>query len=387
MPIYLDNAATSFPKPESVYVAIEKANREYAVSAGRGKYQRANDSDRRISQARNGLAQLIGADSANQISFAFSGTDALSTAIFGYLKPGDHVIASAVDHTSVLRPLWHLERERQVDVTIVGCDSMGVVDPREIESEIKSNTKLVCLTHASNVTGAIQPVADIGTLCKSKDIAFLLDAAQTLGHLPIDVTKVQCDFLAAPGHKGLLGPLGTGLLYTSSNVVNDCQPLRFGGTGSTGNETDQPTNYPQKFESGNLNVPGIVGLLAGLNWLESDQSTELNANLKSISRRLADGMSKIKGIVVYGNKLAQTPTISFNVQGVDCQTIGMLLDSQFQIECRTGLHCAPLIHEKIDSTSFGGTVRFSPGVFTTETEIDEALKAVETIVAEMGASK
>ena len=191
MPIYLDNAATSFPKPESVYVAIEKANREYAVSAGRGKYQRANDSDRRISQARSGLAQLIGADSANQISFAFSGTDALSTAIFGYLKPGDHVIASAVDHTSVLRPLWHLERERQVDVTIVGCDSMGVVDPREIESEIKSNTKLVCLTHASNVTGAIQPVEDIGTLCKSKDIAFLLDAAQTLGYLPIDVTKVQ----------------------------------------------------------------------------------------------------------------------------------------------------------------------------------------------------
>ena len=185
----------------------------------------------------------------------------------------------------------------------------------------------------------------------------------------------------------MLGPLGTGLLYTSPNVVDDCQPLRFGGTGSTGNETDQPTNYPQKFESGNLNVPGIVGLLAGLNWLESDQSTELNANLKSISRRLADGLAKIKGIVVYGNKLAQTPTISFNVQGVDCQTIGMLLDSQFQIECRTGLHCAPLIHEKIDSTSLGGTVRFSPGVFTTETEIDEALKAVETIVAEMGASK
>ena len=387
MPIYLDNAATSFPKPESVYVAIDQANREYAVSAGRGKYQRANDADRFIGQARSGLAQLIGADHAKQISFAFSGTDALSTAIFGYLKPGDHVIASAVDHTSVLRPLWHLKQERQLELTIVGCDSMGVVDPREIESEIRSNTRLVCLTHASNVTGAIQPVTEIGTLCRSKDVAFLLDAAQTLGHLPISVKQIQCDFLAAPGHKGLLGPLGTGFLYASSNVVEECWPMRFGGTGSTGGEFYQPVAFPQKFESGNLNVPGIAGLLAGLMWLGSDESIELGPTLKSNSRILADRLSQIEGVVLYGNQMPQTPTISFNVEGVDCQTIGMLLDSQFQIECRTGLHCAPLIHEKIDSTSFGGTVRFSPGVFTTETEIDEALKAVETIVAEMGASK
>ena len=383
VPIYLDNAATSFPKPESVYAAIERANRKYAVSAGRGKYQRANDSERVISQTRSAVAQLIGAGDVNEVSFAFSGTDALSTAIFGYLSPGDHVIASAADHTSVLRPLWHLERQRQVKVSIVGCDSSGVVDPREIESAIKSNTKLVCLTHASNVTGALEPVVGIGNLCKSKDVAFLLDAAQTLGHVPIDVQKIRCDFLAAPGHKGLLGPLGTGLLYASSNVAADCWPLRFGGTGSTGSEIDQPTKCPQKFESGNLNVPGIAGLLEGLKWLESDERIERESKLKSNSQRLADRLKNIKGIVIYGNELAQTPTISFNIEGVDCQTAGMLLDSQFQIECRTGLHCAPLIHEKIGSTSYGGTVRFSPGMFTTEAEIDQAIAAVEKVVSEM----
>ena len=382
MPIYLDNAATSFPKPESVYAAIDRTNRQLAVAAGRGRYQRANDSDRLLSQARSAIAQKIGAANAKQTSFAFSGTDALSTAILGYMNPGDHVIASAADHTSVLRPLWNLEREHDIELTVVGCDASGIVDVAEIESAFRPNTKMVCLTHASNVTGAVQPIESVGKICRTKDIALLVDAAQTVGHLPVDVAN--CDFLAAPGHKGLLGPLGTGFLYTSESVAENCSPLRFGGTGSAGNEFDQPTSCPQKFESGNLNVPGISGLLAGINWLETDEAREQSKQLSELNQHLATQLANIENVTVYGINQIQTPTISFNIEGTDCQTVGMLLDSQFQIECRTGLHCAPLIHEKIGSANFGGTVRFSPGIFTTAKEIDLAIAAVKTIAREMG---
>ena len=387
MPIYLDNAATSFPKPESVYVAIDKFNRDFAVAAGRGNYQRSNDMQRLLEQTRNAITIKINGSRSDQISFAFNGTDALSTAILGYLKPGDHAIASVVDHTSVLRPLWHLQQTREVDLTIVGCDERGVVNATEVESACKSNTKLICLPHAGNVTGAVQPIKAVGKICRGNDAAFLIDVAQTIGHLPIDVEDFACHFLAAPGHKGLLGPLGTGFLYACESVAAVCAPLRFGGTGSTGNEFEQPESRPQKFESGNLNMPGIAGLLAGLNWIEKDESIQRFESLIVMSQSLSDRLRKIAGVIVYGPDRTQTPTISFNIENIDCQTVGMLLDSQFQIECRTGLHCAPLIHERIGSDAFGGTVRFSPGVFTTESEIDQAVAAVESIAKEMDATK
>ncbi|QEG23707.1 aminotransferase class V-fold PLP-dependent enzyme [Mariniblastus fucicola] len=390
MPIYLDNAATSFPKPEPVYAAIDRANREYAVSAGRGRYQRANDLQRLLAQTRTAIADRINAESANEVAFAFSGTDALSTAILGYLKPGDHAIASSADHTSVLRPLWNLQHHHGVELTVVGCDEHGVVDARDIEVACQPNTKMVCLTHASNVTGVLQPVKEAGHICRSKEVAFLVDAAQTIGHHPIDVQQIQCQFLAAPGHKALLGPLGTGFLYVDGTVADDCSPLRFGGTGSTGNEIEQPQAMPQKFESGNLNVPGIAGLKAALNWQpptgNSAADSEQGSSLSVLSQQLADRLRQIAGVITYGPAEVQTPTISFNIEGLDCQTAGMLLDSQFEIECRTGLHCAPLIHEKIGSTPFGGTVRFSPGIFTTQVEIDQAVVAVESIVRELGVS-
>ena len=384
MPIYLDNAATSFPKPEKVYLAIDEANRNLAVSAGRGNYQRANNSNRLLEQTRSAIIHKINGSSNHEISFAFSGTDALSTAILGYLKPGDLAIASAADHTSVLRPLWHLQRNRDIELTIVGCDESGVVDATEIESACQSNTKLVCLPHASNVTGAIQPVKAVGKICRGNDTAVLIDAAQTMGHVPVNVEEFECHFLAAPGHKGLLGPLGTGFLYSCKSVAEPCVPLRFGGTGSTGNEFEQPESRPQKFESGNQNIPGIAGLLAGMKWIENEKSVKRFESLHIMSQELADRLRKIAGVVVYGPTELQTPTISFNIEGVDCQTVGMLLESQFEIECRTGLHCAPLIHKMIGSDSLGGTVRFSPGVFTEQVECDQAIVAVQAIASEMG---
>jgi cysteine desulfurase family protein len=385
VPIYLDNAATSFPKPESVYAAIDRTNRKLAVATGRGRYQRANDADRLVNQARRAVAHLIGAET-HQISFAFSGSDALSTAILGYLKPGDHAIASAADHTSVLRPLWHLEQNKQVELTVVDCNENGLVNANEIKSAINSNTKMVCLTHASNVTGVIQPTEAIGEICKANEIAFLLDAAQTIGHRKFDFRSVDYDLLAAPGHKSLLGPMGTGFLFAADDVAQHCDPLRFGGTGSTGNEFDQPKSCPQKFESGNLNLPGIAGMFAGIQWLETDEAIASSDRVDQLTQQLSNQLSEIEQVTVYGREHIQTPTVSFNIAGTDCQTVGMLLDSQFEIECRTGLHCAPLIHEKIGAAEFGGTVRFSPGVFSTEEEIDKAISAVRRIAREMGAS-
>lgn len=385
VPIYLDNAATSFPKPGSVCNAIDAANRNFAVAAGRGNYQRANDSNRLLQQARQAIVQLVNGCLDKDVSFAFSGTDALSTAILGYLKPGDHAIATAADHTSVLRPLWHLQHRRDVELTIVPCDSIGVVDATEIESACKPNTKLICLPHANNVTGAVQPVEAVGKICRGNDAAVLVDAAQTAGHLPINVEDFACHFVAAPGHKGLFGPMGTGFLYACESVAQKCDPLRFGGTGSTGNEFEQPQTRPQKFESGNLNIPGIAGLLAGLEWVKKEESIQRLESLITMSQELADRLRKIDGVIVYSPNEIQTPTISFNIDGVDCQTVGMLLESQFEIECRTGLHCAPLIHKMIGSDSLGGTVRFSPGVFTTQVEFDRAIVAVKAIAKEMGA--
>jgi len=215
----------------------------------------------------------------------------------------------------------------------------------------------------------------------------LVDAAQTIGHLPIDVEEFQCDFLAAPGHKGLLGPQGTGFLYVSENVANQCNPLRFGGTGTTGDEFEQPTKQPTKFESGSLNIPGIAGLHAGLKWLESPEAAESVQKPQLLTRRIAAQLSEMSRVKVFGQRQIMTPTVSFNITGVHCQTVGMILDSQFQIECRTGLHCAPEIHSSISSKNEGGTVRFSPGVFTTEAEVDQAITAVKTIANEMGATK
>lgn len=383
MPIYLDNAATSFPKPDSVHDVMDRVNRELSVAAGRGKYLRAVDADRILSQTRNMLASLINAPDSSLISFAFSGTDALSTAILGFVKAGDHVIATEAEHTSVLRPLWHLQRERDIELSIVPCDEHGAVTPTDIESAIRPNTNLICLTHASNVTGAVQPIADVAAVADANGIALLLDAAQTAGCTPIDVAALNCDILAAPGHKSLLGPLGTGFLYTSANVVDSVQPLRFGGTGSTGNEFDQPSQFPQKFEAGNLNVPAIAGLLEGLKWLQTDESNSATENAVGLARKLESELRTIAGVEVYSPPELNTSVVSFNFNAIDCQTAGMVLDSQYGIECRTGLHCAPLIHQRLGSFEKGGTVRFSPGVFTTELQVEETIAAVKAIAEEM----
>ena len=262
--IYLDNAATSWPKPEAVYRAVDDYQRRLGAPAGRGSYSEAAETERIVGSCRQKIAQLLGASDPSRIIFTLNGTDSLNLALHGLLRPGDHVVTTVCEHNSVLRPLRFLAEQRQVSATYVGCDGQGFVSPDDIRRAITPHTRLIALVHVSNVTGAIQPVEEVGRIAAEHGQTYLIDAAQSLGYVPIDVRRLGCHLLAAPGHKGLLGPLGTGVLYVAPGVEQQLLPLRQGGTGTRSDEDIQPTSLPDRYEAGNLNVPGIAGLAAGV---------------------------------------------------------------------------------------------------------------------------
>ncbi len=261
--IYLDNAATSWPKPPEVYDAVDDYQRRLGAPAGRGAYGTGVEVQRMVADCRKTIAELLNAGSPSRVVFGFNGTDVLNMALHGILREGDHVVTSVVEHNSVLRPLKWLEQHRSVSVTRVDCDADGVVDAENLVDAFQSSTKLIALTHASNVTGAIQPIEDAARLAHDNDALLLVDAAQSLGHLPINVQSQRIDLLAASGHKGLLGPLGTGVLYIADGLEAQMESLRQGGTGTKSEEDVQPSELPFMLEAGNLNVPGLVGLGAG----------------------------------------------------------------------------------------------------------------------------
>ena len=378
--IYLDNAATSWPKPESVYQAVEHAMRQVGVSSGRAVYDSANNANQIVTQTRTSIASLINSPSADQIVFTTSGTDSLCTAILGLLKSGDHVVTTTADHNSVLRPLMHLQQLGTITLTIVDCDEAGVVAAVEVANAINENTRLVAVTHASNVTGAIQPVAAIGEACQERKVPFLIDAAQTIGHLPIDVQALGCQMLATPGHKGLLGPMGTGFLYLSDTIVDQITPLRFGGTGSQHVDATQPMQMPQKFESGSLNVPAIAGLGEGVKFVHSEVGEAMQEHVDELTEELRSGLSAIKGVKIFGpvNKSLRTGAISISIDGYDSQTVAGILDIEFEIQVRAGFHCAPLLHKAL-GTDQEGLIRFSPGIYNTSVDIEFAVGAIAEI--------
>lgn len=380
--IYLDNAATSWPKPESVYTAVESAMRVNGSPAGRGAYQDAVESLRLVEQTRSSIAQLINASHRRNIAFTFNGTDALSTAIFGLLKKGDHVVTSVVEHNSVLRPLKYLESTKEVTVTYVGCDDEGRLDDNDIIAAVRPETRLICLIHVSNVTGTIQPIENIKSKLRNTGNSraiFLLDAAQSLGHLPIDVQALGCDMLAAPGHKGLLGPLGTGILYINDETAESVNPLRYGGTGTEGSIEIQPTKVPDKYESGNLNLPGIAGLNAGINFINSAEGQTARANWQELSQTMLSGIRDIPGIAIQGVPAmkGRIGVFSISIEGFDCHEASSILDSNWSIQTRSGIHCAPMIHRAMDTQS--GTLRISPGLFNTPDQIDVTLDALSQL--------
>lgn len=375
--IYLDNAATSWPKPEAVYRAVNAYQQDSGVAVGRGATRRGAELQRIVDRCRERAARLLGAESAERVIFTFNGTDGLNLALHGLLAGGDHVVTSVMEHNSVLRPLRTLRERNGVEVSYAPADHTGLVDLEALRRSVTPRTKLVALIHASNVTGTIQPVGEAARIAHDAGALFLLDAAQTAGHIPINVQDLAVDLLACSGHKGLMGPLGTGLVYIRPGVEELLQSLRQGGTGSQSEDDRQPEKLPDKYESGNHNALGIVGLDASLGWIEEQEVAALQAHEAGHIARLLAGLEEIPGVQSLGptGDNARTGVVSMTIEGFDPQDAAAILDESFGIEVRAGLHCAPRAHEALGSLERGGTVRVSVGAFTTEDDVNAVLSA------------
>jgi len=376
--IYLDNAATSWPKPNAVYEAVDRYQRELGASAGRGAYKAAQDAQRIVSETRSACARLLGISDSRQLVFTSGGTASLNLAIHGLLNPGDHVVASVSEHNSVLRPLSHQVSHNGVIVDYLGCDAAGYVDPAALKRLIQPTTRLVVVSHASNVTGALQPVAEIARVAHDVGAYVLLDAAQTAGCIPIDVEKLDIDLLACGGHKGLLGPLGIGLLYMRPGLEEQLRTNCQGGTGTDSLASDQPNRLPEKFEAGSLSLPAIAGLGAAMQYLEQQSVAAICQHHCELTTMLIDGLSAIAGINVFGPAANQprVGVVSCSVEGYDPQEFAAAIELVGEVECRAGLHCAPLMHSALKTDVHGGLVRISPGFSTTLDDIESTLAAI-----------
>jgi cysteine desulfurase family protein len=381
--IYVDNAATSWPKPEAVYEAVDRYLRECGAPAGRAAYADAVSASRIVAQARKSIARLLGVDDVRRIVFTLNGTDALNIAIHGVVRAGDHVVTTHAEHNSVLRPLRFLEETKKVEVTRVPCDAAGFVDPGDIAAAIRPNTRLVAVTHASNVTGALQPIAEIVVAVRERGALLLVDAAQSLGHVPVSFDELSADLLAAPGHKGLLGPLGTGVLVVGPRAESQITSFRQGGTGTQSEDDRQPDELPERLEAGNHNVAGIAGLAAGVEYLLDRGIDEIRRDERALTGRLLEGLRGTANVTVHApvDLERQVGVVSVSIADYDPQEVAAALDSGYGIQVRSGLHCAPLIHKQIGSDVASGTVRFSVGPFNTEADVESILAAVEEIAS------
>lgn len=375
--IYLDNAATTYPKPKTVYKNVMDAMTRYGANPGRGSHAMAVEGARVIYETRELLARLFNIDDPLNVIFTFNATDSLNTAIKGVLNTGDHVIVTAMEHNSVLRPVTEL-KSKGVDSTIVQCDSEGKVNVLDIERAIQQNTKLVVTTHVSNLTGTIMPIGEIGEMCRRYKVTYLVDAAQSAGVLDIDLKKYNIDLLAMPGHKGLLGPQGTGVLIVNSPVAMNT--FREGGTGSESSNLLQPDFYPDKFEAGTHNLPGIAGLNAGVKYILERGTESIYSHEKNLLDIFINELNKNPKIEIYGPKSIddRCGVVPVNIKDVDSSEVAYLLDTKYNIAVRPGLHCAPLAHKTIGTDKIGA-VRFSVGPFTKKTEIMTAVKALKEI--------
>jgi cysteine desulfurase/selenocysteine lyase len=378
--IYLDNAATSFPKPHAVYVAVDRYQQAIGAPLGRGGYASAIEVARTAAQARLGVAQLLGDHDARRVIFTSCGTESLNLALQGLLQPGDHVVTTDAEHNSVLRPLHWLEKSRGIRVSYTPCDRLGRVDIDHVIAAVQKETRLVAITHASNVTGAINDIEELGRRLRSTETLLLVDAAQTLGFDDLLAVEWGVDFVAAPAHKGLLAPLGLGVLYMSERAAPQVTPLFFGGTGSESESLDQPQALPDRFESGNHNVPAIFGLAAALEWRKTPPAKEAIENAKFLAGQLAGGLRGIPGVrVLREPSHPAASVVSMVFDGVDPTVIGAILDSEYGICVRTGYLCAARIHSAIGSSS-GGVLRMSVGPFNTPSEVETAIAAMREIV-------
>ncbi|MCP2520881.1 aminotransferase class V-fold PLP-dependent enzyme [SCandidatus Aminicenantes bacterium Aminicenantia_JdfR_composite] len=377
--IYLDNAATSFPKPEEVYKFMDFFYRNFGVNPGRSGYDLCMEAGKVVEDTRKLLTKFFNGRDPNRLCFSYNSTDALNLIIFGILKEGDHAITTTLEHNSVLRPLYHLYKFNGVEVDYVPFDSKGFVDPDDFKKRFKKNTKLVIVNHASNVLGTIQPIKEIGRYCREKGITFAIDASQTAGKIPIDVEEMNVDIVAFTGHKSLMGPTGIGGLYVREGI--EIRHTRAGGTGVRSALRTHLEEYPYRLEYGTINTLGVAGLNAGVKWIEEKGIKNIYEYEMKLTKMLVDGLKEIKGVRLYCQDSLENhiSVLSFNVEGIEAMNTGIMLDVDYNIACRTGLHCAPLVHEQLETDKIKGAVRFSVGPFNTEEEIKTAINAVKEI--------
>ncbi|TMV47978.1 aminotransferase class V-fold PLP-dependent enzyme [Paenibacillus mesophilus] len=374
---YFDNAASSWPKPPSVLEAMT-ASMQIGANPGRGSHQMAVKASRILFETRSVIAKLLGINNPNDISYALNTTMALNQAIKGFVKKGDHVICTNVEHNSVRRPLEYLKTEKEVQVTYVEADPKGQVKVQDVENAFQTNTTLVVCNHSSNLLGTILPIEQIAEIVKKKGAKLLVDGAQTAGIIPIHVQRMGIDMFAFPGHKGLLGPQGTGGLYISSDL--ELKPLLHGGTGSQSESIVQPAVRPDRYESGTQNTVGVAGLKEGVKFILNEGVETIHNKEWEQIQRLMEGLKSIEGVRLLGPDLGEPKTgiAAFVLDKADSSEVAFILDQSFQIAVRAGYHCTPLAHEAA-GTMETGAVRASIGYFTTNTELDDFIGAVREI--------
>ena len=387
--LYMDNAATSFPKPSAVYEAMQRYATEIGASPGRGAYAESREAGHLMFECRKRINRLIGGENPDHVIFTLNATDALNLAIRGITqaRPGHatHVITTWIDHNSVLRPFNALAEQYNVDQTVVACDPItGLVDPADVAKAIRPDTKLIAIAHGSNVSGTLQPIRQLGHIAREHDVVFLVDAAQTVGHVPVDVQADCIDLLAIPGHKGLLGPLGTGVLYIRPGIETRMCTIREGGTGSVSEQDVQPEFLPDRFEPGSHNAIGVIGLSEGVKWILDQGVDNLWTHEQQLVRAMMGRLGDLAefGLTYLGPRKVEDRcgVFSVRVEGFDePQTLSDLLEEKFGILTRSGIHCAPLAHKTFGTHRVAGATRLSFGPFLTMEDVDYVNNALSQI--------
>ncbi len=378
--IYLDNSATSFPKPDVVYDFMNSFYRTKGVSPGRSGFDAALETEEVVNGTRKMLTKLFnGGEDHNRLTFSYNATDSLNLIINGLVEKGDHVVTTMLEHNSVLRPLYVHEQNGLIEVTYLPFDHDGYVDPEDVRKAIKKNTKFVIVTHCSNVLGTIQPITEIGRICKEMGVLFVVDGSQGAGSVDLDMQASNIDVYCFTGHKCLMGPTGIGGSYVREGV--NIKHTRAGGTGVRSAYKGHLEEYPYRLEYGTLNLLGVGGLYAGVKWITQEGIMNIHKREMDLWDKLVNAVKKIDGVTTYcaNGRENQNPVLSFNIEGFEAGDVGTMLDVDYNIAVRTGLQCAPLVHQQIGTFDKHGTVRMSIGAFTTEEEIDIAINAIKEI--------
>jgi cysteine desulfurase family protein len=376
--IYLDNAATTYPKPRSVLERMVATYLQMGVSPGRGGYDLSVEADALVKKIRCKLAHFFGSHDPDRVIFAGNATDALNIVLQGCVKPGDHIVSTRLEHNSVLRPLHHMRQQGIIDYDLVSFNGKGFVDPDEVAGAIRTNTRAVVVCHASNVLGTVQPIKEIGRVCAEREVPLIIDAAQSAGVIPFDMTEWQVGAVAFTGHKCLMGPTGIGGLVLKPGM--DVRTMRFGGTGIDSQSLIHTQTYPHRLEAGTLNLLGIIGLSEGLDYVLSEGLEAIHSREMGLLKRLRDGLSELDGIRLHcaDDLSMHVGLLTATLNGISSQDVGVILDADFDIAVRAGLHCAPLVHADLGTHPHGG-VRFSLGPFTNQADIDAAIEAMTKI--------